>query len=573
MFDPARPFVLLDDVPAGRARLFSGLLETVTAEHDDSVAAALARLAEPGPWAGFVGFEAGYALEPRLATLGRAAPAGEPLLWMGRFAHETPLAEPDLLLLLGDGPDRIGTTIPDVDAAGHADAVARIKALIASGDIYQANLTFQATIAIGGRPLAIYRRLRAGSRAPYGALVFTGRHWLLSFSPELFFRLEGRQLTARPMKGTATRGADPADDDARAAALGADPKNRAENLMITDLIRNDFSRVGDDVRVPALFRIERYPTVLQMTSTITAMARPGVTAADVLTAMFPCGSVTGAPKIRAMEVIAAVEPAPRGVYTGSIGAIAANGDALFNVAIRTLVLPAGADTARLGLGSGIVADSDTADEWHECLAKAAFLTRRGPPDLIETMRMVDGALPDLDRHLDRMAASAGFLGLAFDRARIAAAARAAARGAGRLRLLLAPSGRLAIQTGPLPHPQAVAGIAVVPLPVGADDWRLRHKCTDRAFYDEARRAAGCDEVIFERPDGQLTEGSFTSLFVPRDGLLLTPPLAAGLLPGVLRARLLAEGKAREAPLTRVDLAQGFFIGNALRGLIPARLRR
>jgi para-aminobenzoate synthetase/4-amino-4-deoxychorismate lyase len=568
MLDPALPFVLLDDVAAGTARLFTGILDTSMAETPGEVPAALDRLRTPGPWAGFVGFEAGYALEAVLPA--RAPPAGEPLLWFGRFARDVAI---DAAALAAAGPAWAGAVAPQIDRAGYDARLAQVLALIAAGDIYQANLTFNALVAVGGHPLALYMRLRAGSRAPFGALLFTGRLWVLSFSPELFFRLDGRQLLARPMKGTAPRGSDAAEDAARADALQADPKNRAENLMITDLLRNDLSRVGGDVTVPALFAIERYPTVLQMTSTITATAHPGITAADVLARLFPCGSVTGAPKIRAMQVIADVEAAPRGVYTGSIGAIAANGDAVFNVAIRTLVMAPGARQARLGLGSGIVADSEAAAEWAECLQKSAFLARRGPPELIETIRCEAGVMPDLDRHLARMAGSATFLGLAFD----AAAARAmlgeaTAGRSGRVRLLAAPSGALAVQMAPLPAPaEAPLRVALVPLPVDADDWRLRHKTSDREFYDAARRSAGTDEVVFVRPDGAITEGSFTNVFVRRGDTLLTPPASAGLLPGVLRARLLAQGTAREGQVTADDLAEGFFVGNALRGLMPAEL--
>lgn len=569
MFDPARPFVLLDDVAAGSARLFSGLVEAMACDDPAGVAGALERLRTPGPWAGFVGFEAGYALEPRLAKWQRPPPPGEPLLWFGRFAAEQRLEAAGVAALLGEGRAAIGAAVPATTAAGHAGQLAAVQALIAAGDIYQANLTFGATVAAGGHPLHLYAALRAGSRAPFGALVFTGSLWLLSFSPELFFRLDGRRLTARPMKGTAARGGDAAEDAARAAALHADPKNRAENLMIVDLLRNDLSRVAGDVRVPALFEIEPYPTVLQMTSTITATARPGIVAADVLATLFPCGSITGAPKIRAMEVIADIEPDPRGAYTGSIGAIAADGDAVFNVAIRTLVVAPGAGLARLGLGSGIVADSDAGAEWAECLAKAAFLARRAPPDLIETMRSVQGDLPDLAAHLDRMARSAAFLGHRFDRAAAATAALGAARGDGRVRLLLAPSGALAAQASPPPPPLAdPLPVALVPLPVAPDDWRLRHKTSDRGFYDAARRAAATAEVVFVAPDGSITEGSFTNVFVERGGRLLTP--AGPLLPGILRSRLLAEGRAVEARLTAADLAGGFWLGNALRGLFRAR---
>ena len=568
MFDPALPFVLLDDVSTGRARLFSEALEQVIAVAPEAVPHALAQLRTPGAWAGFVGFEAGYALEKVLPH--RLAPIGEPLLWFGRFARDEAV---DVAALLGTGPAivgefAVGLTQPDYDAR-----LAQVQALISAGDIYQANLTFNAAVAVGGHPVHLYARLRGGSRAPYGALLFTGSLWVLSFSPELFFRLEGRTVMAKPMKGTAVRGVDAADDAARAAALAADPKNRAENLMITDLLRNDLSRVGDNVQVPALFAVETYPTILQMTSTITATAHAGVGAADVLMRLFPCGSVTGAPKIRAMQVIAEVEAATRGVYTGSIGAISANGDAVFNVAIRTLVMTPGAATARLGLGSGIVADSESALEFAECLAKAKFLHRRGPPDLIETLRAEDGDLPDIERHLSRMAASARFLGTVFDSPAARALLRQAASGcSGRVRLVAALSGALAVQVAPLPAIlKGAVRVAVAALPVDTDDWRLRHKTSDRAFYDRARAAAGTFEVVFVRPDGALTEGSFTNIFVQRGALLLTPPAHLGLLPGVLRARLLDTGAAVEADLTAGDLGNGFFIGNALRGLLPAVL--
>lgn len=568
MFDLTQPFVLLDDARGQQARLFTGLIETLVADTPDAVIPALDRLRTPGPWAGFIGFEAGYALEPRLVP--RTPPPGEPLLWFGRFASERRV---ETATLLGDAPATAGPAMPTVARAWYDRQLAAVLALIAAGDIYQANLTFAATVPVAGHPLALYARLRAGSRAPHGALVFTGSLWLLSFSPELFFRLDGAALTARPMKGTATRGTDAGEDAALAAGLRADPKTLAENLMIVDLLRNDLSRVAHGVQVPALFEVETYPTVLQMTSTVTATADPGIVAADVLARLFPCGSVTGAPKIRAMEVIAALEAAPRGVYTGSIGAIAANGDASFNVAIRTLVWRPGEATARAGLGSGIVADSEADAEWAECLAKAAFLGKRGAPDIIETMRVEAGQIADLDRHLARAAATARFLGTPFDPPDARTLALAAAAGiTARLRLLVSPAGALAVETAPLPTvPPRPVTVAIVPLPVAPDDWRLRHKTSDRSFYDAARAAGGTFEVVLARPDGQLTEGSFTSLFVARGDTLLTPPLAAGLLPGILRARLIDEGRAHEARLTPADLRDGFFIGNALRGLLPARL--
>ncbi len=569
-FDSALPFVLLDDASAGgTARLFTGLRAEIVADRPADVRPALEVLRGGGTYAGFIGFDAGYALEPVLGSRARTGDDGLPLLWFGEFAHA---AEVDAAALLGDGLARIGPLNPSIDEPAYAAMVDAAAALIAAGDIYQANLTFAAHVGVAGHPLSLYRRLRAAAAAPYAALVHTGSAWLLSLSPELFFDLDAGRLTARPMKGTAPRGATRADDDAAATALATDPKNRAENLMIVDLLRNDLSRVAapGSVAVPDLFAVERYPTLLQMTSTITATtaAHP----VDVLTAIFPCGSITGAPKIRAMQVIADLEAGPRGVYTGSIGFISGE-TAAFNVAIRTLVLTADG-TARIGLGAGIVADSVPADEWRECLAKGAFLARRAAPDLIETMRCEGGTVALLDHHLARLAASADYLGYALDRDAVRGAVEAAAAGAtGRLRLLVSPTGATAVLLSPLPAvPPAPVAVALAPLAVDGDDWRLRHKTTDRAFYDDARVASGAFEVVFTTPDGHVTEGSFTNVFVPRgDGVLLTPPLGLGLLPGILRADLIASGRAVEAALTPADLTHGFLIGNALRGLLAARL--
>jgi para-aminobenzoate synthetase/4-amino-4-deoxychorismate lyase len=276
-----------------------------------------------------------------------------------------------------------------------------------------------------------------------------------------------------------------------------------------------------------------------------------------------------------MEIIDALEASPRGAYCGAIGRLAPDGPASFNVAIRTLTLRAGASMARLGLGSGIVADSEAGAEWRECLVKGKFVETQRPFDLIETMRFdpLDGVV-DLDRHLGRLKASADALGFPFDRheARNELQAATFRAGASRLRLLLSRSGAFAIELRPLPAPpDAPLAAALRPLPVDRDDFRLRHKTSDRGFYDEARAAAGTDEVIFHDAAGFLTEGSFTSIFVDRGGRLITPPLARGLLPGVLRARLLDEGRAEEGDLRAADLAGGFLLGNALRGLVPARL--
>lgn len=566
----SEPFVLLDDArPDGRATLFSGPGEIVETREPGQVRACLERLRGRAA-AGFLGYEAGLALEDRLAPL-RAAPAEDapPLLWFGLFGRGETV---DAGSLLPDGAGAwAGAARPLISRAEYETALAAVKTHIEAGDIYQANLTFAASVAIAGHPLALYAALRDRARAGHGGIVFTGSHWLLSLSPELFFTLEAGRITARPMKGTAPAGADP-------ALFAADPKQRAENLMIVDLLRNDLSRVArtGSVAVPALFAVETFPTILQLTSTVTAALEDGLGPLDVVEAIFPCGSITGAPKIRAMEIIAGLEAAPRGPYCGAIGALAPDGEAAFNVAIRTLVLKAGERVARLGLGSAIVADSDAGDEWRECLAKGKFVATARSFDLIETMRFdpVEG-IADLDRHLARMKASAEALDFRYDRheARNDLQAATFRAGPSRLRLVLSRGGCMAIELTPLPEPpQEPVAVELAPLPVAPQDFRLRHKTSDRAFYDDARAASGAFELVFADPDGFLTEGSFTSLFIARDNMLLTPPLARGLLPGILRGRLIDEGRAREADLREEDLAGTFLVGNALRGLVRARLR-
>lgn len=567
------PFVLLDDARlGGRARLFSAPASIVATSDPEEVGACLdaLRRIKSGHAAGFLGYEAGYSLEARLKPL--RLPAGEdspPLLWFGLF-DEAEAVDVDALL-----PDPAGawcgTPRPSIARSDYEAALAKVKAHIEAGDIYQANLTFQAEVDTAGHPLALYAGLRRRARAGHGALVFTGRHWILSLSPEAFFTLEDGKVTTRPMKGTAPAGSDP-------AALRDDPKQRAENLMIVDLLRNDLSRLArpGTVKVPELFAVETYPTVLQMTSTVVAELEAGAGPIDLIEAIYPCGSITGAPKIRAMELIAGLERAPRGVYCGAIGAIGSDGDAQFNVAIRTLTLKDGAHVAGIGLGSGIVADSRAGDEWRECLAKGLFVASGRRFDLIETMAFDphDG-IADLDGHLARMKQSAADLGFPFDRheARNELQAATFRAGPSKVRLLLSRSGAFAIELRPLePPPKEPVEVAIVPLPVAPEDFRLGHKTTDRAFYDEARLAAGTWEVVFRDPSGHVTEGSFSNIFVERDGRLLTPPLARGLLPGMLRRRLLDEGKAVEADLTEADLEAGFFLGNSFRGLLAARLR-
>ena len=570
--------MLLDDArEGGNARLYRNPLEIIEARRPEEVRPAVARLRGAGLHAaGFLGYEAGHALEPKLAPLARPADEDAPsLLWFGLFDGFEAV---DASRLADPAGAWAGAPRPLVEREAYRAAVAKVKAHIRAGDVYQANLTFPATVATAGHPIALYASLRRRARGGHGALVFTGRHWLLSFSPELFFEMEGGRIVTRPMKGTAARGGDPAADDAAIRTLTQDPKQRAENLMIVDLLRNDLSRVSrpGTVKVPALFAVETYPTVHQMTSTIVSEAEAGIGPWEVVEAIFPCGSVTGAPKIRAMEIISQVETGARGPYTGSIGRVSPDGEAAFNVAIRTLVMRDGERQAVLGLGSGIVADSEAEAEWRECLAKGVFVEEPIRFDLIETMRFDPReGIVDLERHLARMKRSAAALGFAFDRHDARNELQAATfhlREARRLRLLLSRSGALAVESRPVPAaPDGPVEVSCAPLPVDPSDFRLRHKTSDRRFYDEAREASGAFDVAFVDAEGFVTEGSFTSVFVERDGMLLTPPLSRGLLPGILRERLIDEGRAREAELRPEDLTRGFLVGNALRGLMEARL--
>lgn len=593
----AEPFILLDDArPSGAsdARLYRAAREIVVARRVEEVAPALERIeqlrAQGFELAGYMAYEAGLALEPRLTALAAARTgAAGPLLWFGAFDGFEAIASdamPDWLAAHAQpGIVQIGPVEPQVSPGGYARMFGAMQDAISAGDIYQANLTFPLAGSFRGDPLALYAAIRPAAGAGYGGIVFDGTHWLLSLSPELFFATRDGTAMVKPMKGTRPRGRDEAEDARLAEELSSSVKDRAENLMIVDLMRNDLSRVAEagSVKVDRPFAVESYPTVHQMVTTVRARLQPGRGAADMLRALFPCGSITGAPKIRAMELINAVERDARGPYCGAIGRIDAAGDAAFNVAIRTLRLTPGENgrgKAVLGVGSAIVADSEALPEWRECLVKGGFVRLYAAGcDLIETMRFTpDDGIPLLELHLERIKASADELGFAFDRHAVRNAIQALcfeADAPAKVRLVTARSGAYTLELGELPAAFAgPAACAVMRLPIDTGDWRLRHKSSDRGFYDtglKAAHAAGAHEALFLRDDGLLTEGCFTNLFVERGGQLLTPPAGLGLLPGVLRRSLIEAGRAVEADLTLDDLADGFLIGNALRGLMPAVL--
>jgi para-aminobenzoate synthetase / 4-amino-4-deoxychorismate lyase len=585
------PFVLLDDARtshAAPARLYRDPKKLLIANKSDEIHAVLTAASQAQAdgfhVAGYLAYEAGFAFEESLPD--RTPGGAMPLMWFGVFCDYQEIDSDAVPSILPD-PDGawISPLQPQIGYDDYARAFGAAQDYINSGDIYQVNLTFPATARYQGDPLALYAAIRPRASAGNGGIVWTGQQWHLSFSPELFFSLKAGRVTARPMKGTASRSSCPAADAAAADNLRNDPKQRAENLMIVDLLRNDLSRVCESgsVDVPDLFRIESYPTVHQMTSTVTGILSSGHGAADLIEAIYPCGSITGAPKIRAMQIIGELEKTPRNLYCGSIGRIDADGSAAFNVAIRTFCLNEEAKQVSLGLGSGVVADSAVTAEWAECLAKGEFARMTGGIagsygfDLIETMRFEpDTGLTRLERHLDRMKSSARLFGFEFDRHAARNQLHAVTfhlAAASKIRLLCSRSGAIAIEVRDVPPPVHRPWIAaIVPLPVRSSDFRLSHKTTDRGFYDDARNAAGdVDEILFTDHAGQLTEGSFTSIFVERENTLLTPPLSRGLLPSVLRSELIETGRATEASLEPGDLANGFFVGNSLRGLIPATL--
>ncbi|MGH6793431.1 MAG: chorismate-binding protein, partial [Methyloceanibacter sp.] len=407
----------------------------------------------------------------------------------------------------------------------------------------------------------------------------------LSLSPELFFRREGQHISARPMKGTAPRGRTPREDARLKTWLAMDEKQRAENLMIVDLLRNDLGRVAriGSVEVTDLFTVETYRSVHQMTSGIRAELRSDMGLKDMLRSLFPCGSVTGAPKVRAMEIIRALEGSPRGVYTGAIGHIAPSGDAQFNVAIRTVVLDG--QQGEMGIGGGIVADSKEESEYEECLLKAHFLTKVDAPfELIETLRYEKGTgFHLLERHLARLQSSAHHFGYPFSRGAVIAALEAeAARIAAQValvRLLLGEDGTITVTSTEitLPTKDTVWRFVISDQRVDEKNPLFYHKTTRRQFYDREmerqKELTGCDEVVFLNSRGELTEGTRTTLFVEQDGRLFTPALACGLLPGTLREELLdlPRAAASETVLTPSDLlaADRIYLGNSVRGLVRA----
>ncbi|MDX2218557.1 MAG: aminodeoxychorismate synthase component I [Burkholderiales bacterium] len=548
-----------------------------TANHKD-VAALLAEVEAAvaggeGIAAGWVSYEAAPAFDAHLTV----KPAGAvPLLWFGLFADAVPITLPDVL-------DEIVARdwTADVDEAGHAAAVNRILDYIREGDSYQVNCTYRQHAAFAGDPWRAFLRLVAAQRETYGAFIDTGRHVVCSASPELYFRLDGERIVSKPMKGTAARGRTLAEDRDQARNLRASEKERAENLMIVDMVRNDFGRLADtgSVKVPQLFTGEKYPTLWTMTSTVEA--RTDASLSRIFAETFPPASITGAPKRRTMDIIAELERSPRGVYTGAVGFIAPNRIAQFNVAIRTLVIDRERLEAEYGVGSGIVWDSVPAREWQECATKTRILKSPITPfDLLETLKWTpEAGYALLERHLSRLMDSAEYFDVpvhvANIRKALAEAAQAFGDTAQRIRLLVDHAATIRIEAKPLDlSPQPVMRLALAAEPVDSSNRFLYHKTTHRQHYDAARASRpGFDDVVLWNERGEVCETTIANLAIQIDGQWVTPPVSSGLLPGTLRAEMLARGEVVERVVTVDELksAANIRLFNSVRGVFSGTL--
>ena len=574
-----KSYIFLDDQLTNTQRYYTDPVDILIADDPgdiDDIFAKLTQYHQEGYFiAGYLSYDLGYVFEDALSHC-LAPKRPTPLLNFGIFKTFERQA-PTQLLYSSQAPDL--TLTPLWSEAEYSKRFSQVMDYIRAGDVYQINLTFPMTGPYDGPAHTLYAAFRHRQKGRYGGVVHLGNAPdIISLSPELFFRKEDMDMSMRPMKGTRPRSANSQIDEELRLNMRNDVKSQAENLMIVDLLRNDLSRISEpgSVKVPELFALESYETLHQMTSRVVSKLTPDIDMKSIFQNLFPCGSVTGAPKIRAMEIIDDLETTPRGAYCGALGYIDPNGDACFNVGIRTLTLSGKRLT--YNVGSGLVYDSQAQDEYHECLLKADVLSQP-PADIIETCLWTpkDGIVRG-KAHKARMMKSAKALGYPFNPAQYDALTDGIKTETNdqHIRMALSADGDLNLSQKDfvsLDRPK----IMVSPHKLSKKVQYSKHKISRRNFYDKERERlkalTGIDEVIFLNESGKLCEGSFTSIFIEKDGKLLTPALKTGILPGVLRAELLRSKKARTADLTEDDLlgAKNIYIGNSMRGLMPAAL--
>ncbi len=523
--------------------------------------------------AGFLSYEAAPAFDSAFCT---HAPTDFPLLWFGIYDEPGEVTPPP-----SEAPFALNWQITTTRTR-YGDAIGQIKAAIARGDTYQVNFTIRQVAEYAGAPRRLFRQI-AGN-APYGAFIETDDFAICSASPELFFRRAGQMITTRPMKGTAPRGRTRAEDERLREALFHSAKNRAENAMIVDMLRNDIGRIAQtgSVTVAEVFRIEKYPTVWQMTSTVRAETSAGIT--GIFRALFPCASITGAPKVSTMKIIAALEDGPRKIYTGSIGYITPGGDAQFSVAIRTALVDKRRHLVEYGIGGGIVWDSETEGEYRECLLKAAVITRPPAPRDFRLLETLLWEPPEgyflLAYHLRRLQDSAAYFDFRCDllaiRAQLQRLSPKLPPRAHKVRLLLNRNGQAKLEAAPLAPDRSHRPwqVRLATAPVDSTDCFLFHKTTHREGYARAKAAfPDADEVVLWNQRGEITEGCITNVVVKIDGRWVTPPVHCGLLGGTYRQFLLDAGQITERVVSVEEFRRAGEIAliNSIRKWRPARL--
>ncbi|MCK4809903.1 MAG: aminodeoxychorismate synthase component I [Candidatus Omnitrophica bacterium] len=589
------PFVFLDTVLSDKENnssfLFRDFVDILTFSYNDNPDTFFKKAEDylnRGYWlSGYFNYEFGYFLEPGLYPLRQKN--NVPLVWLGVCRQPAVITCSGKHLFPGHRaltpwvPSkpryRVKNVKPNINQAEYLTKIKKIKYYLEQGLSYQVNFTFKIKFDFTGDILDFYLNLRRSQPTSYSALINTGQAQILSLSPELFFKIAGEKIITRPMKGTIPRALTLDGDRYARKSIKRNEKIRAENLMIVDLLRNDLGRVSKSVWVPKLFAVEKYQTLLQMTSTIEAKLKNNLKLKNIFSSLFPCGSVTGAPKIKTMEIIKELEKGSRGVYTGAIGYISPYKKAGFNVAIRTIYLKD--MKGELGIGGGVLYDSDEKDEYKEALLKAKFFMQGfWKIYLIETILWTDSSgCFLLDLHLTRLKKSAKYFAIPLDMKKVRQKLKSLnirEKGEFKIRLLLSMEGDICIEKTPLSKIPPLVKIRLSSRRIDPVNCYLYHKTTRRGLYDKERIKAekeGFFEVIFFNTHNQLTEGSITNIFIRKNNQLYTPPLKCGLLPGILREYLLKQARAKEKVLYLKDIleADKVYIGNSVRNLIEAKL--